>query len=242
MTARQIAQLLFLPAGLLLQGCFIVHGDRWPAGSGKIVLTFDDGPNLRDDVSVRLLEVLKQHQVPATFCYVGVNADGAPAIVRRAAAEGHTLALHGYSHRPATLLTAGWLRDDLAKNRTALREALGPEAPLPTLYRPPFGLVTPAVRRVVEEQDLAIAHLTFFVYDPQTEAKGAGALMEELKEELREHGGGAIVLHEMRFNGRARDVEKSWLPEAAEELIIWARAEGFEFATYEDAPNWAAAR
>ena len=62
-------------------------------GSGKIIyLTFDDGPS---GYTSQLLDVLKQYGVKATFFVTG---NGSDAMIKREYDEGHTVALHSYTH------------------------------------------------------------------------------------------------------------------------------------------------
>ncbi len=62
-----------------------------------IYLTFDDGPS--DSVTPGILDVLKEEKTPATFFIVGSQAKGRKEILKRAFNEGHTLAVHSYSHK-----------------------------------------------------------------------------------------------------------------------------------------------
>ena len=59
-------------------------------------LTFDDGPSENTD---RILDVLKEKGVKATFFVVGKTGVRAEERYKRIVAEGHTLGLHSYSHR-----------------------------------------------------------------------------------------------------------------------------------------------
>lgn len=66
-----------------------------PVGkNGTIYLTFDDGPS---NLTVEILDILKEEGVKATF-FVTSNASALPSVVKRAYNEGHTIALHTYSH------------------------------------------------------------------------------------------------------------------------------------------------
>ncbi|MCL2509200.1 MAG: polysaccharide deacetylase family protein [Oscillospiraceae bacterium] len=60
-----------------------------------VYLTFDDGPSR--NVTPRILDILKENSVKATFFIVNY-ADADKDIVKRIVDEGHTLAIHGYSH------------------------------------------------------------------------------------------------------------------------------------------------
>ncbi len=61
-----------------------------------LALTFDDGPDPR--FTNQVLDILHEHQVPATFFVVGTNAKQYPEIVRREIREGHEVENHTFTH------------------------------------------------------------------------------------------------------------------------------------------------
>ena len=67
--------------------------ERYP-GHQLVYLTFDDGPGKYTN---EILDILKEHNVKATFFVLA--ADGYDAEYNRIIAEGHTLAMHSYTHR-----------------------------------------------------------------------------------------------------------------------------------------------
>jgi peptidoglycan/xylan/chitin deacetylase (PgdA/CDA1 family) len=62
-----------------------------------VYLTFDDGPELEN--TPRILEILKQHNIRATFFVIGTQIEAYPEILRRIHAEGHAIGNHSYNHR-----------------------------------------------------------------------------------------------------------------------------------------------
>ena len=62
----------------------------------KAFLTFDDGPT--SNCTEKILDVLKEENVKATFFVVGKHVKEYPEIVRREYEEGHYIANHGYNH------------------------------------------------------------------------------------------------------------------------------------------------
>lgn len=68
-----------------------------------VYLTFDDGPS--GNVTPRVLDILKQNNVKATFFLIGYGDDKKP-IISRMIEEGHTVAIHGYSHDYATIYSS----------------------------------------------------------------------------------------------------------------------------------------
>src|SRR5690349_18318780 len=108
-------------------------------GSAAVALTFDDGP---DPVQTpKILELLAQQQVKATFCLVGDQVRRHPEIVRQIVAAGHTLCNHTWDHS----LTIGHskpakIQDDLRRTNDAIRAA-APGAQIP-FFRAPGGNFT----------------------------------------------------------------------------------------------------
>ncbi len=62
----------------------------------QIYLTFDDGPSQNTD---EILDILKEYNVKATFFVVGKMDEQSVKAYQRIVAEGHTLAMHSYSHK-----------------------------------------------------------------------------------------------------------------------------------------------
>ncbi|MBX7169368.1 MAG: glycosyltransferase [Pyrinomonadaceae bacterium] len=63
---------------------------------GKIVLTFDDGPD--PDWTPKILDILKEKGVKATFFIIGENGQENPELIKRIVAEGHEIGNHSFTH------------------------------------------------------------------------------------------------------------------------------------------------
>lgn len=66
------------------------------AGVRKVYLTFDDGPSSN---TARILDILAEYDVKATFFVVGKEEEKYQPLYNRIVEEGHTLAMHSYSHK-----------------------------------------------------------------------------------------------------------------------------------------------
>jgi peptidoglycan/xylan/chitin deacetylase (PgdA/CDA1 family) len=110
-----------------------------------LALTFDDGPHPVDTPA--LLRVLEQHQVPATFFWLGQQIEqdptGSAPLVRAAHQAGHQIALHGYRHYPFPLEQPHILHRQLDHTRTLLADACACEPATLSYVRPPFGVFLP---------------------------------------------------------------------------------------------------
>jgi peptidoglycan/xylan/chitin deacetylase (PgdA/CDA1 family) len=65
-----------------------------------VYLTFDDGPS---ENTPEILEILKKHNVKATFFVTGKEGDQAKEWYQQIVADGHTLGMHSYSHSYSTI-------------------------------------------------------------------------------------------------------------------------------------------
>lgn len=105
--------------------------EKYP-GKQLVYLTFDDGPS---DYTDEILDILSAHDVKATFFVLG--KDGYDDQYRRIANEGHTLAMHSYSHQYKEIYaSADAFREDLYKISNFLEERTGIK---PKFYRFPGG-------------------------------------------------------------------------------------------------------
>lgn len=100
----------------------------------RVYLTFDDGPSAETE---KVLDVLKEKNVKATFFVIGREDEFTKKMYRRIVKEGHTLGMHSYSHIYTEIY--GTLKDfkkDFAKISDLLFDVTGVRS---TYYRFPGG-------------------------------------------------------------------------------------------------------
>ncbi len=115
-----------------------------------IALTFDAGPS---ENSARLLDVLKEKKVPATFFLLGKrHIEKYPELVKRMAAEGHEVASHTWDHKILTKISDKEIREELNRPNEAIEKLTGHK---PTLMRPPQGRTDSNVHEICKELGLA---------------------------------------------------------------------------------------
>ena len=112
-----------------------------------IAITFDDGPN--PELTPRLLDMLKERDIKATFFVVGKNAEEYPSIVARMAQEGHEVANHSWSHPALTKLGVESFRKQIENTNDAIAKATGKR---PVLMRPPYGATNAGLNKRLSEQ------------------------------------------------------------------------------------------
>ena len=113
---------------------------RLPGGGRRLALTFDDGPT--PEATPRLLDVLGEAGVEATFFMLGRHVERWPAIARRVHDEGHLVANHGFSHRRLHFAGPRTALADIGRGSEVIADATGTR---PAHFRPPHGARSPFV-------------------------------------------------------------------------------------------------
>jgi len=178
-----------------------------------LALTFDDGPHGTN--TPRLLDMLKQRKVKATFFVVGQCVAEYPEIAKRIIDEGHEIANHSWSHPQLTKLGEGSVTEQLGKTHDVVRQTTGVTM---TLLRPPYGAFTP------NQQAWAFRKWGYrcilWDVDPLDWKYRSAA---HVKSEILGHAGpGSIVL--------SHDIHKSTI-DAMPETIDALLARGLKFVT-----------
>jgi peptidoglycan/xylan/chitin deacetylase (PgdA/CDA1 family) len=178
-----------------------------------LALTFDDGPHVTN--TPRLLKILEERNVKATFYVVGRNVREYPALLRRMVAEGHEIGNHSWDHPPLSSLGPDKIRLQLHKTHDAVLKAAGYQM---RTMRPPYGATNLRVRQICL-QDFGYPAIIWSV-DP-LDWKQPGA--EEVERLIIQgaHPGAIILVHDIH----AATVDA--MPKAIDELL----ARGYHFVT-----------
>ena len=200
-------------------GRTFAHGVR---GSKRIALTYDDGPN--DPHTLKLLEVLGQHDVRATFFMIGSYVRQRPDIARAVASAGHAIGNHTYTHPLLIFQSREQTRNEIAECRAALNEAVGEHS---NLFRPPFGGRRPATLRIARELGMQPVMWNVTGYD--WNAPPAAVIEAKVAKQVHADGGDVILLHDGSHKGMGADRAQTVI--ATENLIRRYKDEGFEFVT-----------
>lgn len=178
--------------------------DGGAAWAGPVALTFNDGPD--PEVTPALLDLLAEHGVRATFFFTGDAARRHPDMVRRAAAEGHEIANHGWDESLLTGLDALEVRRRLERAQQALREQSGRE---PRLFRPAGARLDGATVAAARALGLTVVLWTNIGAED-----APGVTADVLAERLRRatYPGAIIMLHADRRVGleALRQVLPAW--------------------------------
>ena len=185
-----------------------------------IYLTFDAG--YENGSTEKILDVLKEQQVPAAFFLVGNYLEKNADLVRRMVAEGHTVGNHTMHHYDMSKLSdKAAFTKELTDLENLYREVTGKE--LPRYYRPPQGIYSEENLKMAKELGYKTVFWSLAYVDWKNDAQPT---KEEAFGKLlpRTHPGAVVLLHSTsRTNA-----------EILEELIGKWKEEGYQFGTLDE--------
>ena len=157
----------------------------------KIVsLTFDDGPD--SNMTPRVLDILKQNDITATFFLIGNRVKTNPEIVSRMYKEGHLVANHTYSHLSTfPLSSSSRVKQEIENTNEAIYSVVGK---VPHLFRPPFGVTNPIIGKVVKQKGLTTIGWSIRSLDTISK-RSRNEVCEKVVGAL--HPGAIILLHDV---------------------------------------------
>jgi peptidoglycan/xylan/chitin deacetylase (PgdA/CDA1 family) len=166
-----------------------------PLEDHEVVLTFDDGP--WPPTTPRVLEALAHECVHATFFLIGKPASEHPDLVRRIAAEGHTVGHHTWMHRSLLQIPPAETTGEIDRGISAIELALhgvATSTPSTPFFRFPGFESTPATLDLLQSRGIVVFGADLWASDwnemtPKQELK-------LIIDRLDTAGRGIILLHD----------------------------------------------
>lgn len=212
-------------------------------GKKEIVLTFDDGPT--PGVTNKVLDVLKNYNVKATFFVVGRNAQAHPGLMQRIVDEGHIVANHSMTHTALKNLSLfTWKK----KVREEVYDAHAVMVPYMSnsrqfYYRAPEGAWDTKYAAYLNEDVLGKDYIGPVLWDIGGEIEVVNGEYRQAADwacwskkisvddclsgymyETRRYKGGVVLMHDLR----------SLSAELLEKYIIQVQEENYSFRTLDD--------
>jgi cellulose synthase/poly-beta-1,6-N-acetylglucosamine synthase-like glycosyltransferase/spore germination protein YaaH/peptidoglycan/xylan/chitin deacetylase (PgdA/CDA1 family) len=200
---------------------------RYGYAPGKIVLTFDDGPD--PDYTPRILDILKREKVPAAFFVVGSMAEKNISILRREYEEGYEIGNHTFFHPDVS--TIGLQRVNLELNATRkLIESVTGRSTI--LFRPPFN-ADAEPQTLAEVIPVAESRRQSYItigesIDPWDWQPGVTADSIVARTIRQKDAGSMLLLHDAGGDTREETVK------ALPEIIHFFKSHGYKFTTIAD--------
>jgi peptidoglycan/xylan/chitin deacetylase (PgdA/CDA1 family) len=181
-----------------------------------VALTFDDGPH--EGFTESLIRTLVADSVKATFFFIGRNVQRSPHLARLAADRGFEIGNHSMNHLRIWELGESEVGHEVKMAQDAIVAATGVR---PRWFRPPGGIVTPALQRALDANGLSLALWSADAAD-YTRPYGNPTPDQIYRKVVREVRPGTIVI--------LHDPMPSTL-QALPLIVAELRARGYEFVT-----------
>ena len=194
------------------------------APKNTVYLTFDDGPSQRTG---DILDILKERGIKATFFVTGQTSQEAADMMRRIVEEGHTIAVHTYTHQYKTIYASvrAYL-DDFYKIYTLIHDVTGV---YPQVFRFPGGTVNGYNKNIYKKIVAEMDRRGFVHYDWNAlngDAEGKDYTVEEMtKKALAAVGTSHVIV--LMHDSQSKTKTVKCLP---------AVIDGYEQAGYSFAP------
>lgn len=187
------------------------------AVTSKVVyITFDDGPS--PVYTPKVLKVLAQYRVHATFFEVGQNVAAHPSVTTRVYRAGNSVQNHSWSHPDLRKLSASQFAYQVTATDRQIRAHTGYR---PCCLRPPYGAVNGAVRSRTAALGKKIA---LWTVDPRDWSRpGASAIQARVLSHVRP--GSVVLLHD-------GGGDRSQTVAALSGILRTLKARGYTFATW----------
>lgn len=184
---------------------------RKGTGEKEVAFTFDDGPD--PTYTPQLLDLLRKHQVQATFFVLGSKARKHPELIRRMHQEGHLIGIHNYEHLSNWLLPPWTVQRRQVKRSADILESI--TGVRPTHYRPPWGIMNLFDYWLLRKFKIVL--WSVMVQDWRSRI-GSTRMKSVLLERIK--GGSVVLLHDSGETFGADRDAPLYMLEALEEVIV----------------------
>ncbi|MGL5694341.1 MAG: polysaccharide deacetylase family protein [Peptostreptococcaceae bacterium] len=184
-----------------------------------VALTFDDGPD--EDFTPQILDILKKHDVKATFFLIGEKVGYHPEIVKREIEEGHEVGNHTFTHINVAKRGYDDIYNEVTKTQEAIKKVTGEE---PTLFRPPYRAISKNMCDIVKNKNMSI--VLWSNLDPRDWSNpGVYYIVNTI--DTKVENGNIILLHD--YNNLRNS--KSQTIQALDSVITNLKSKGYKFVT-----------
>ena len=202
--------------------------------SKKAYLTFDDGPTTK--ATAKILDILKEEDVKATFFVVGKHVKEHPELVKREYEEGHYIANHGYNHNNKILYRdMDSFKNEIVATDSEISKAIGVDNYCSHIFRFPNGYMSHIYMSQKKDALKVLSSLNYVYVDwnclnRDSEKKYSNSqLLNNLKKTAKDKGTLIILMHD------TADVNKTY--NVLKDSISYLKSQGYEFRNFYDFIN-----
>lgn len=201
-------------------------------GNEKVAfLTFDDGPNI--SVTPKVLDILKEEDIKASFFVIGKYVEQYPEIVKRAYEEGHFIANHGYDHNNNILYkNKESFITEISRTDLAISNAIGVQNYCSHIFRFPNGFMSTGNKTQKKEAVKWLREINYTYIDwnclnnDSIKKYSNYQLLNNLKKTCKGKNTLVILMHD------TKDVSNS--SAVLKDSIEYLKSEGYKFKNFYD--------
>jgi peptidoglycan-N-acetylglucosamine deacetylase len=178
--------MLLIYGSASIQSNFFITAHCYTKNTEKqIAISFDDGPN--PEFTPQVLRALAQYNATATFFVIGKNISGNENILKQIDAAGHSIGNHSYTHSVfIDFKSEQGLIEELTRTTESVLSVIDKRM---TLFRPPYGVITPSLAKTVSLLDYRVIGWSVRSFD--TTSNSADAIAQRVQSQIQS---GAIIL------------------------------------------------
>lgn len=180
-----------------------------------VALTFDDGPH--PEFTSQVLDLLKEHEIKATFFILGKQANLYPELVKREFEEGHELGNHTYSHINVKKASQAKIKEEFNRTQELIFSITGFT---PKLFRPPYGFYNDNTLEVAQENNCKI--VLWSADQGDWSSPGADKIIKDVTSKTK--SGDIVLLHDY-IEGDSHTIE------ALKVILPDLKSKGYRFVT-----------
>ena len=195
----------------------------------RVFLTFDDGPS--KSVTPHILDLLKFHNIKATFFVLGSRVKLNPDIVKREYNEGHYIANHGYSHKYSSIYAKPEnVIEEYNKTEAEIRKALNNQNYSSHLFRFPGGSIGGEYNKIKKsaKKQLKEKQIAYLDWNALTsDAAGANTkekILKNMKKTVGNYQNVVLLMHDAP--------DKKLTYETLEDVITYLTEKGYSFKNF----------
>lgn len=195
----------------------------------RVFLTFDDGPS--KSVTPHILDLLKFHNIKATFFVLGSRVKLNPDIVKREYDEGHYIANHGYSHKYSSIYAKPEnVIEEYNKTEAEIRKALNNQNYSSHLFRFPGGSIGGEYNKIKKsaKKQLKEKQIAYLDWNALTsDAAGANTkekILKNMKKTVGNYQNVVLLMHDAP--------DKKLTYETLEDVITYLTEKGYSFKNF----------
>lgn len=179
----------------------------------QVAITFDDGPHV--EFTPLVLDVLQGFNAKATFFCIGKHVEKHPELIKRILSEGHVIGNHTFSHSEQFgFFKTKTVLEELRRANAVIKKNTGLEL---KLFRPPFGVTNPRIKRVLKSTQLE--SIGWSVRSLDTTSKSKEVIVKNIQKKIK--NGDVILLHDTSLKS----------VEILEQLLVFMKEKQLESVT-----------